>query len=132
MRPSRGFDWGRVVTPLRWFARIFAGGAYILWLAASVGHAFGGIPDAWQWMTLGILGAGLVLAIFWTGTGEIIGGLALLGAMIGMSFRYLPLQAGSLTAGAVFAVPGVLFIVCGWYTLVHPHVGSQPRAPTSV
>lgn len=131
MQPSRGLDWGRVVTPLRWFVRIFAGGAYILWLAASAGHAFGAIPDSWQWVTLGVLGAGLILAIFWTGIGEIIGGLALLGAGIGMGFRYLPPQTGELAAGAIFAVPGVLFIVCGWYMLAHPRAGSQPHALTS-
>lgn len=123
MQPSKTFDWGHMVTPLRWIARIVAGGAYIIWLAASLGHAFGAIPDFWQWVTLSVLGVGLVLAIPWKGIGEIIGGLLLVGAGTGMGFLYLPPQMGELMAGAVFAVPGLLFIACGWYTLAHhqPH-----------
>jgi hypothetical protein len=124
MQPSVGFDWGRVVTPFRWFARIVGGGAYVLWLAASLGHAFGSSLDTVGWLIMGVLGAGLALAVPWKGIGEVVGGLLLVGGGLWVGFKYLPPQTGELAAGAFFFIPGLLFILCGWYALAQ----RQPRA----
>ncbi len=123
MQPSKPVGWGRVVTPLRWIARLGAGIPYVLWAGFSLSYNSGGGLDVQQWVILGILAVGLVLAVFWKGIGEIAGGLLLLGGGIGQGFLYLPPQLGAMAAGAVFAVPGILFIAAGWYTLMHqrPH-----------
>ncbi len=126
MQPSTSFDWGRVVTPLRWVAGIIAGGAFVIWVGFVILSNLGGessqaIPvNTVQVVVWGLYGIGLVAAVFWKGIGEIVGGLLLFGGavvFIVAGVLEFGLQLGALTAVAPFAAPGLLFIVCGWYTL---------------
>lgn len=117
MQPSTAFNWRRVVATARWVAGIVGGGAWFVWVGASFGHAFGASPDLMDYVIFGVLGVGLLFAILWKGAGEVIGGLALIAGGALQGFRYLPPQTGELAAGAIFAVPGLLFIACGWYML---------------
>lgn len=125
MQQSTTFDWGRVVTPLRWIAQVLGVGAALLFglLLFSVWFSGEVTWDASQFMLAGIAGVtgvGLLVAIFWKGIGELIGGLVILGA--GVVFVVngalnVGLQLGALTAIAPFALVGALFVACGWYTL---------------
>lgn len=122
MQRSPRFDWGRVVTPLRWIVRILgvvvAVGAYQL---VSSTLTTGPSPNALVYMLEGVIGAGLLLAIFLVGIGEVIGGLAIVGAAA-VFIAYYPWM---LLIAAPIALIGLLFIACGWYTLA----GTRHHAP---
>jgi hypothetical protein len=123
MQPSTTFDWGRVVTPARWIARILSGVPFVVWASLSLGHAFGSYPDLGQWVIIGAIGVGVLLASFWQGIGEVVGGLILVSAGIGHVFLYLPPGLGALAVASPFLIAGLLFIACGWYVLTqarHP------------
>ena len=119
--------WERALKPVRWVASIVGGGAYIIWVGFVITYNLGGgseslTVDALQYVIWGLLGVGLVLAILWKGIGEVVGGLALVAGAVGMAFN----GGGgimALEAAALFALPGLLFIACGWYTLAQgwPH-----------
>ncbi len=72
----------RLVTPARWVARIIGGIYFVLYLASAIFQAFGAIPTALDWMLLGVIGVGLVLAIIRTDIDELVGGLAFVGAEV--------------------------------------------------
>lgn len=68
----------------------------------------------------GAAGVGLLVAIYWKGIGELIGGLVVLGAVavfVVNGALNVGLQLGALTAIAPFALVGSLFVACGWYAL---------------
>ncbi len=134
MQPSTSLAENRVVTVLRWVARVvgvIAAMGLALWVTISLGSEAPGVPppviEPTQWALWTILGAGLLLGIlgsvFWKGISEVVGGLLLVGGGMWQSFMYLPPQMGQITAGALFFVPGALFIACGWYAIAH----HQPR-----
>ncbi len=137
MQPSMPFDWGRVITPLRWAARIVAVGYGEFWAAVMlvvlVGEGSGPTSfPAWvPFMLYGILSVGLVIAIFWTGIGEVVGGLtavAAAAAVAAMAASVLTQGAGAILFHLPFVLTGLAFIACGWYTLEHQHPHTTPRA----
>lgn len=120
MQPSTKFDWGRVVTPLRWIARVvgvlwaaFLGALLLLFLVRGAELNVGV-----QWVAAGVAIVGLVAAIVWMGVGEIVGGLALIGAGLWFAANG-GFEFGAFTFAAPILLPGLLFIACGWYTLAH-------------
>lgn len=109
--------WGRVVTVLRWIARIFAvvaGG--LLGLFALSGAMNYGIADWRPWVVYGVLALGLLALVFWKGIGEVISGLALVGVAI-WSFIAGRFDLGGLPFFGSLALLGLLLIACGWYAL---------------
>lgn len=123
MRPSPSFDWERALTPARWVAGIVGGGALVIWAGTSILYvlgAFGAMtaaaPSAMQYLLWGVLGVGLILALFWKGIGEAIGGLALIGGAVWVAANG-GFEFGAITAATPFALAGALFIACGWYRL---------------
>lgn len=121
MQPSTPFDWGRVMTPLRWLTRILGVVPYValVWftIAAAVGGPGSSIyPTVGWWVFLGIMGVALAVAIFWTGIGELIGGVILAGAGVYLVVNS-GFQFGGFVAAALPLLAGLLFIVCGWYTV---------------
>lgn len=139
MQTSTSFKESRGVRVLRWVARglavVVAMGMF-LWMSISIGPEAPGVPPAViepaMWARWGVLGAGLALALlgsfFWKGIGEVVGGLLLVVGGVWQGFTYVPLQTGVLAGGAVFVVPGVLFIICGWYTLAQRSHHGTPLA----
>lgn len=124
MQPSTSFDMGRVVTSLRWTARVI-GVAVVAFLGYWIiggTVAFGFTAGVASYVLDALIAIGLVVALFWTGIGEVVGGLALISGAIWI-FIGGGLQLGALTAAAPFALVGALFIACGWYTLTR----HQPR-----
>lgn len=124
MQSSTPFDWGRVVIPLRWAARIVAvaygGFLGVVALAFMIGE---GSPTTLSSNFLpivlyGILGVGLVIAVFWKGIGEVVGGLAAVAAVAAI---VLLQGVGAMLFHLPFVLTGLAFIVCGWYTLAHQH-----------
>jgi hypothetical protein len=117
----------RGVRALRWVARVLGVISIlvlILWMYLSFTVPPGVTPNATapsQWVIWGFLGIGYVLGLVGDirrmAVSEIVGGLLLVGVGAWLGFQYVPLQLGQLTAGAAVAVPGALFIICGWYTL---------------
>ncbi len=115
MRPSTTHTAGLALTLLRWFARALG----IAWIVLYGGFEFSMVSgnitalDTGKYVSLGLIGVGVIVAIFWTGIGEVIGGLACMGgtAVLVAIYPWLGLLA------APFALVGVLFIVCGWYAL---------------
>lgn len=100
--------------PLRWVTRTL--GVIVFAIYAFLVLTFGqGRLEVGGWVLAGAIIVGLLLAIFWTGIGEVVGGLALVGGAVAIAFQG-GLETGALTAGAPFALVGVLFIACGWYT----------------
>ncbi len=127
MQSSTSLQENRVVTVLRWVARV-AGVIIALVFVLSVYYAFFPVDPLQivgpgQWVVSAITGAGVVLALlgsfFWKGLSEVVGGLLLVGVGAWIGFQYWPLEIGELGGGAFFAAPGALFIACGWYTLAH-------------
>ena len=51
------------------------------------------------------------------GISEDLGGLLHIGGTVWLGFRYLPPQTDELASGVDFAVPGMLYIIYGWYAL---------------
>lgn len=117
MRPSTTFDLARAITPLRWVARVI--GAVYAALFLMVSSGFGNsVTRETTWQALfGVIVAGLLVAIFSKGIGEIAGGVALIGGAIWLMLAYGGLQWGALAAIAPFVLTGLLFIVCGWHKM---------------
>lgn len=117
MQPSVSFDWARVITALRWAARV-AGAAYaVLFLTVSSGFD-NSVTRQTTWQALfGVTVAGLLLAIFLKGIGEIAGGVTLIGGAVGLMLMYGGPQWGALAGVAPFILVGLLFIACGWYKI---------------
>lgn len=118
MQPSRSLDMRRAVKPLRWTARVI-GVAVVAFLGYWViggTIAFGFTAGAAAYALDALIAIGLVVALFWTGIGEVAGGLALVSGaiwiLVGGEF-----QLGAFTAAVPFALVGALFVTCGWYTL---------------
>lgn len=115
MRPPTTHSAGPALTVLRWFARALG----IAWIVLYGGFEFSMVSgnitalDAGKYVILGLIGVGVLVAIFWTGIGEVIGGLACVGGAVVFVaiYPWLGLLA------APFALVGLLFIVCGGYSL---------------
>lgn len=126
MRQATSFDWGRVVTPLRWVARVVAGlwavflGALLTLFLVRGADLNIGVA----WIAAGAALVGLVVAIVWIGSGEIVGGLALIGAGLWFAFNG-GFEFGAFTFAAPILLPGLLFIACGWYALTHQRPYAQ-------
>lgn len=119
MQPSTSFDWGRVVRALRWTARTLAiliGAIFAIW--AIVSALTYGVSSWLPYVLYGLPAIGLLVVIFWTGIGEIVGGLALVGIAIWM-FVAGRFDLGGLWAFGSLALAGIVLIGCGWYALVH-------------
>lgn len=82
-----------------------------------------------QYVMIGSFGAGLIgviLAIFWKGIGEVIGGLVNVGLggliFVALASEGIPsFNAENVLVGLVLALPvvvvGALYIACGWIAL---------------
>lgn len=121
MQPSTPFEWGRVVTPLRWVTRILSVVPYVAVVGFTIVVVAGGpgssmYPTVGWWALLGIMGVALAVAIFWTGIGELIGGVILAGVGVYVVVNS-GFQLGGFAAAALPMLAGLLFIVCGWYTV---------------
>jgi hypothetical protein len=117
MRPSVSFDWARVITPLRWAARVIGAAYAVLFLTVSSGF---GNPVTRQttWQALfGVIVVGLLLAISLKGIGEIAGGVTLIGGAVGLMLTYGGPEWGALAGVAPFILAGLLFIACGWHKI---------------
>ncbi len=137
MQPTTSFDWGRVVAPARWVAKVVSGviiafGGFVLILAIGMQNtALTSLPQEMVFtVALSVLlFVGLLLAIFRQGMGEVIGGLLVIGADVGFLvgsplYGVLP----PLVLIIPSAIVSLVFIACGWYTLAHRH---QSAAPTT-
>ena len=104
------------LTLLRWFARALGIAWIVLYGGFELSMVSGNITalDARQYLILGLIGVGVLVAIFWPGIGEVIGGLACVGSATAVIAIYPWL---GLLAAAPFALVGLLFIICGWYAL---------------
>ena len=134
MQPSPSFDWGRVVTPTRWVARVIGailigilGFLVLLLLTKSMGGGIS-LDSITGYITWGLMFAGILIAVFWKGIGELAGGLAtIVGAALTFAFVSIP-NWGSLAVLSPFLIAGLLFIACGWYTLAQR---SRHATPTT-
>jgi hypothetical protein len=126
MQPSTTFGWGRVVTPARWIATIL-GIAAIAWTAIVVigGAVAYTSVDPLLYVSLGLIVVGVAVAFFWRGIGEVVGGLALVGSGIWSVFSG---GAGPrpMVTGVIYALAGVLFVACGWYSLAQRRHHAPP------
>jgi hypothetical protein len=122
MQESTPSDWEREVTPVRWAARLLSIGAVVFegyWVASTVRTGFS--LEVVLAVVLSLLGVGLLIAVVWIGIGEVLGGIALVFGSVGLAFLDT-IGCGIFSVGVAIAVGGALFIVSGWYTLVHrPH-----------
>ncbi len=130
MQSSQSFDWPRVVTVLRWIARVLgvvAAAILVLVALLNVASLGGGAFDPITgYVTWGLMAVGLLVAAFWVGIGEVAGGLTtVVGAVLTFTFVSTP-NLGSLVLLLPFALIGVLFIACGWYTLAHRQLHAPP------
>ncbi len=130
MQPTTSFDWGRVVAPARWVAKVVSaviiafGGFMLTWYIGSQNTALTSLPQQVVLnAALGVLlAAGLLLAVLWQGMGEVIGGLLVIGVDVG--FLVGPPLYGELpplVAIIPSAIVSLVFVACGWYTLAHRH-----------
>ena len=127
MRSIKRFDSQPAITALRWIARVTAV-AYtiLLWI---ITRGFGGATpahSAWS-SACSLLVAGFLAALFWTGLGELLGGIVLLPGPIWVAPASGGLAWSALMVGAPFTLAGLLFIACGVYTLTRR--GRPTRAP---
>ncbi len=122
MQPATSFDWGRAVTPTRWTATVL-GVAAVAWNAIVVigsAPAYSTPIDPLWYVRLGLVIVGVAVAVFLKGIGEVVGGLALVGVGV-----WTAISSGTgprpIISAIVYALAGLLFIACGWYTLAHQH-----------
>jgi hypothetical protein len=108
-----------MITALRWIARA-TGVVYtiLLWILT---RGFGGAtPAHTAWSSAcSLLVAGFLVAIFWTGIGELFGGMVLLPGPIWVAPACGGLGWTAVMVGAPFTFAGLLLTVCGAYTLTH-------------
>ncbi len=109
-----------MVTPARWIATAL-GLAAAAWSAVVVigsASAYNTPIDPMYYVSLGVIVVGVAVAVFWKGLGEVVGGLALVGVGI-----WAAISSGTgprpIISAVVYALAGLLFIACGWYTLAH-------------
>lgn len=128
MQPTTSFDWGRAVTPARWIAALL-GVVAVVWNAIVV---IGGSMnytsiDPLLYVRLGLVIVAVAVAVFLKGSGEVVGGLVLIGVGI-----WAAITSGTgpvpVISAVVYALAGALFIASGWYTLAH----SRQRAPRTL
>ncbi len=122
MEPSTSFNWERMVTPARWIATVLAAAA-VVWDAIVVigsASAYSSPIDPLWYVRLGLVIVGVAVAVFLKGIGEVVGGLALIGVGV-----WTAVSSGTglrpIISIIVYALAGLLFIACGWYTLAHRH-----------
>lgn len=120
MQPSTSSGWERMVTPARWIATAL-GVAAVAWNAVVViggAAAYSTHIDPMYYVTLGAIIVGVAVAVFLKGTGEVVGGLALVGVGV-----WAAISSGTgprpIISAVAYALAGLLFIACGWYTLAH-------------
>ncbi len=120
--------------PARWAARVVSGvfiifgGFMLLFYVGSQQPGRNPLPpDVVLNAVLSIpLAAGLLLAIFWKGMGEVIGGLVIIGADVGLLVALAMYGTGPVVVLILSAIVSLVFIACGWYTLAHRHPHATP------
>lgn len=118
MRPTPSFNWGRAVAPARWTARVFGVVYALLFLMVNSGFGNTATQNVGWDVTYGVIAVGILVAAFWLGVGEVIGGLAgVVGAVAWYVLFGTTRGLGALAAAVPFLLVGLLFLVCGWYTL---------------
>ncbi len=128
MQPTPSFGWGRAVAPARWFAKVFGVLYALLFLMVNSGFGNTATRDVGWDVTYGVIAAGILLATFWIGIGEVVGGLVVVGGAAVWFVLYGTGQWGGLAAAAPFLLDGGLFIACGWYALAHRRLHTHTLA----
>lgn len=112
-----------MVTPARWIATAL-GVAAVVWNAVVVigsASAYSTPIDPLFYVRLGVVIVGVAVAVFLRGIGEVVGGLAFVGVGV-----WTAISGGTgplpMVSAVVYALAGLLFIACGWYTLAHRHL----------
>lgn len=117
MQSFTTFDWGRVAAPLRWVARalgIVSAGVLAFVVLLRVAAGYFSLDPIIGYVTWGVVFVGILVAAFWKGIGEVVGGLVtVVGAVL--TFAFVP-NLGSLAVLAPFIIVGLVFIACSWYT----------------
>jgi hypothetical protein len=127
MRSIKRTDWEPVITALRWIARVTSV-VYTVLLWILTGGFGGATPAHTAWSSAcGFLVAGFLVSIFWTGIGELMGGMVLLPGPIWVAPVCGGLGWMAVMVGAPFTLAGLLFTACGAYTLTRR--GRATRAP---
>ncbi len=129
MQTSTTFNWGRVVTPLRWVARVLGivlAGILAVIVLLSVAAGDFSFDPIFGYVTWGLMFVGILIAAFWEALGEAIGGsVTVTGAILTFAFVSVS-NWGSLAVLAPFIIVGLMFIACGWYTLAQRSRHAMP------
>lgn len=99
---------------LRWATNVISLIMIGLFGYAIVHDSFviGATTGVGQRVFYGLIGVGVLLAVFWKGMGELVGAMALLGGALWL-LSLTGYSPGALTGIAPFALVGALFFVCG-------------------
>ncbi len=128
MKPSTTYDWGRLLMPTRWIARIIAFVAAVSFGSIVTSFALAG-GNNWLLLALGgLLAVGILALTFWMGSGELVAGLALVGIAVWLAALSSWTWGTGIWISLAVGIAGVLMIACGWYTLAHPRLHATRTA----